>query len=61
MSNEPHTKQIPLFFSYNERHQAKKLGAKWNPVNKFWYYPSIDGTLPKELLWYRDMYLFSRL
>ena len=52
-------KQIPLLFPYSERADAKKLGAKWNAVDKTWYYPSIDGSLPDELLKYRkhDVYI----
>lgn len=46
-------KQIPLLFPYAERDEAKKLGAKWNSVNKIWYYPSIEGELPENLLKYR--------
>ena len=51
-------KQIPLLFPYAERQEAKKLGAKWNAVDKTWYYPSIDGKLPEELLKYRKHDVF---
>ena len=51
-------KQIPLLFPYAERADAKALGAKWNSVDKFWYYPSIDGKLPEELLKYRKHDVF---
>ena len=42
-----HKKQIPLLFPYAERSDAKTLGAKWNSVDKFWYYPSIEENFPK--------------
>ena len=51
-------KQIPLLFPYAERAEAKKLGAKWNAVDKTWYYPSIDGKLPEDLLKYRKHDVF---
>lgn len=49
----PNKKQVRLLFPYTERFEAKKLGAKWNSVNKTWYYPSVDGSLPEDLLKYR--------
>jgi hypothetical protein len=51
-------KQIPLLFPYAERADAKALGAKWNSVDKFWYYPSIDGKLPENLMMYRKHDVF---
>ncbi len=51
-------KQIPLMFPYAERADAKVLGAKWNSVDKFWYYPSIDGKLPENLMMYRKHDVF---
>ena len=50
--------QIRLIFPYNENQEVKKLGAKWNSLNKFWYYPSIDGKLPEELRKYRAYRIF---
>jgi len=49
----PNKKQVRLLFPYAERQEAKKLGAKWNAEVKFWYYPSINGDLPEELLKYK--------
>lgn len=45
--------QIRLIFPYSENQEIKKLGGKWNNVNKIWYYPSIDGTLPDNLKKYK--------
>lgn len=50
----PNKKQVRLLFPYAERQEAKKLGAKWNSVEKYWYYPSIDGDLPDDLLKYKS-------
>ena len=49
----PNKKQVRLLFPYAERFEAKKLGAKWNSVNKTWYYPSVDGSLPEDLMKYK--------
>lgn len=49
----PNKKQIRLLFPYAERFEAKKLGAKWNSVEKIWYYPSLDGNLPEDLKKYK--------
>jgi hypothetical protein len=46
-------KQIRLLFPYAQRQEAKQLGAKWNSVDKIWYYPSIDGKLPPQLIKYK--------
>ena len=55
----PNKKQIRLLFKYADRGEAKALGAKWNSVEKMWYYPSVDGKLPEELLKYKsnDIYI----
>lgn len=45
--------KIRLLFPYSENQEVKKLGAKWNSVDKIWYYPSIDGKLPDCLNKYR--------
>lgn len=45
--------KIRLIFPYSDNHEVKKLGAKWNNVDKNWYYPSIDGTLPEGLKKYK--------
>lgn len=45
--------RINLLFPYNERQEAKKQGAKWDSEEKLWYYPSINGELPKELEKYK--------
>jgi len=49
----PNKKQVRLLFPYAERQDAKKFGAKWNSVNKTWYYPSVDGSLPEDLMQYK--------
>jgi hypothetical protein len=49
----PNKKQVRLLFKYADRGEAKALGAKWNSVEKMWYYPSVDGNLPEELLKYK--------
>ena len=43
-------KQIRLLFPYADRLEMKKYGAKWDLVQKIWYYPSVDGELPPELI-----------
>lgn len=50
----PNKKQVRLLFPYAERQEAKKFGAKWNSVEKYWYYPSINGDLPDDLLKYKS-------
>ena len=45
--------KVRLTFPYSENPEVKKLGAKWDTVDKVWYYPSIDGTLPDELKQYK--------
>lgn len=49
----PNKKQVRLLFPYVERFEAKKLGAKWNSIEKIWYYPSVDGELPEDLQKYK--------
>ena len=45
--------KIRLVFPYSDNPEVKKLGAKWDNVNKLWYYPSINGDLPEGLQKYR--------
>ena len=47
---------IRLYVQYTEKDKVKKYGARWNPVEKFWYY---DGDeLPAELEpWSRPAFL----
>ena len=49
----PNKKHIRLLFPYAQRQEMKILGAKWDIVEKIWYYPSIDGSLPEELVPYQ--------
>ena len=38
--------------TFHEKNEAKALGARWNPVEKYWYYET-DGALPEGLKkWY---------
>jgi len=50
----PNKKQVRLLFKYADRGEAKALGAKWNSVEKMWYYPSVDGSIPIELNKYKS-------
>ncbi len=50
--------KIRLLFPYEKNAEVKKLGAKWNGVDKLWYYPSIDGELPDELKQYKAHKIF---
>ena len=43
-------KEIRLLFPYADRSEMKKYGARWNAVKKIWYYPSVEGELPPELI-----------
>ena len=43
-------KEIRLLFPYAHRAEMKKYGARWNSDKKIWYYPSIDGQIPPELI-----------
>lgn len=45
----PNKQKIRLIFPFEKNADVKKLGARWETDNKYWYYPSIDGTLPDEL------------
>ena len=45
--------RIRLLFPYSENPTVKKLGAKFDTENKFWYYPAINGKLPEELQKYK--------
>ena len=59
-SNEqPKNKQrIRLIFPYCENAELKKLGVKWNNIEKCWYYPAIDGSLPDNLKKYKAHKIF---
>jgi antirestriction protein ArdC/phage/plasmid primase-like uncharacterized protein len=43
----PHAERIYLEVPYEERHEAKALGAKWDAVKKAWYVGS--GTEPEKI------------
>ena len=49
--------RIRLLFPYSENPVVKKLGAKYDPDNKIWYYPAIDGKLPEDLQKYKCHYV----
>jgi hypothetical protein len=49
--------RIRLLFPYSENANVKKLGARWDTENKYWYYPSINGKLPEELEKYKLEYI----
>ena len=38
---------------WDEKQEAKNLGAKWDANLKMWYFPSIGGSIPKELSKYK--------
>lgn len=46
--------KIRLLFPYSEKDELKKLGAKWDNVNKYWYYPTLNGKLPENLQNYQQ-------
>lgn len=50
--------KIRLIFPYEKNPEVKKLGAKWDSVNKIWYYPSINGVVPDELKPYKAHKIF---
>lgn len=50
----PNKQKIRLIFPFEKNADVKKLGARWETDNKYWYYPSIDGTLPDELKEYKS-------
>lgn len=48
-----HTGRINLICGYNQRHVAKRNGAKWDKDRKTWYLPKTNGSarwIPKSLL-----------
>jgi len=45
--------RVQLLFPYDETQEAKTLGAKWDANLKMWYFPSIGGSIPKELSKYK--------
>lgn len=53
IKSTPNKQKIRLLFPYSENQKLKKLGVKWDVDNKYWYYPSIDGTLPENLKMYK--------
>jgi hypothetical protein len=50
--------KIRLLFPYSENAEVKKLGAKWDNVNKYWYYPALNGDLPEPLKKYKAHKIF---
>lgn len=50
----PNKQKIRLIFPFEKNADVKKLGARWETDNKYWYYPSIDGSLPDELKEYKS-------
>ena len=44
--------KIRLHFPYSENAEVKKHGAKYDNVNKYWYFPSINSNVPEELKQY---------
>jgi hypothetical protein len=50
----PNKQKIRLIFPFEKNADVKKLGARWETDNKYWYYPSIDGTLPDNLKEYKS-------
>jgi hypothetical protein len=50
----PNKQKIRLIFPFEKNADVKKLGARWETDNKYWYYPSIDGTLPDDLKEYKS-------
>ena len=42
----PNKQKIRLIFPFEKNADVKKLGARWESESKYWYYPSLDGTLP---------------
>lgn len=42
------TSNTPLKVPFNEKDQAKALGARWNPDGKHWYIPQGVETAPFE-------------
>lgn len=45
----PNKQKVRLTFPFEKNAEVKKLGARWEVDNKYWYYPSIDGELPENL------------
>jgi hypothetical protein len=50
----PNKQKIRLIFPFEKNADVKKLGARWESESKYWYYPSLDGTLPDELKEYKS-------
>ena len=50
--------KIRLLFPYEKNQELKKLGVKYNSVDKIWYFPSINGELPDELKQYKAHKIF---
>ena len=44
--------KIRLLFPYDKNQEVKKLGAKYDNVNKYWYYPSLNSNFIDELKQY---------
>lgn len=50
--------KVRLIFPYEKNTEVKKLGAKYDNLNKYWYYPSINGAIPDELKEYKAHKIF---
>lgn len=50
----PNKQKIRLLFPFEKNADVKKLGAKWENEDKYWYYPSLDNELPEELKQYKS-------
>jgi 5-formyltetrahydrofolate cyclo-ligase len=46
--------KIRLIFPFEKNGDIKKLGARWENEDKYWYYPSLDGELPEDLKEYKS-------
>jgi len=50
--------KIRLLFPYEKNQEVKKLGAKYDNVNKYWYYPSLNSNFIDELKPYKAHEIF---
>ena len=51
MSNTTNTTKYTLLVPFEDKDIVKKLGAKWDSLNKIWYFV---GDLPEELQKYKS-------
>jgi hypothetical protein len=53
MSTETNSNYMNVYFvvPYQDKEEAKKLGAKWDPAKKLWYAPSLDTELSLLKFW----------